>query len=159
MHHPSSSSSSSSSSYYSCYRRLVWHETWPLHLASYLSCSPSLLKRFMYHVSSIQSGHSKFDAALCSVLVPKCSGCKAITAANCTHFKPFVWIKLQFFCSFWPWSQGACWFGVCTHAIEGWSPHKISLDSNGLLMCRAALSYQRGAWAFCANVLMGREPF
>ena len=26
-------------------------------------------------------------------------------------------------------------------------------------MCRAALSYRRGAWAFCANVLMGREPF
>ena len=40
---------------------------------------------------------------------------------------PLVWVKLFFFFgSFCPRSEGACWFGVLTHALEGGSSHKIS---------------------------------
>ena len=59
--------------------------------------------------------------------VLECGGCKVTTAPNCTHFKSLGLGKVAgFFGSFCPRSEGACWFGVLTHALEGGSSHKIS---------------------------------
>ena len=114
----------------------------------------------MFPRSGLASQYPTLHRAVCAFRSPsaqvlKCGGCKVITAPNCTHFQPLGLGKVvEFFGSFCPRSEGACWFGVLTHDLDG-SSHKISpsmftwyLPWFQYLMCRSSLGYPRGAWAW-----------
>ena len=59
----------------------------------------------------------------------KVSGLNVIISPNCTHLKPLGLGKVAFFFgTFDPISEGACWYGSITYALEGGSSHKISPD-------------------------------
>ena len=59
----------------------------------------------------------------------KVSGLNVIISPNCTHLKPLGLGKVAgFFGTFDPISEGACWYGSITYALEGGSSHKISPD-------------------------------
>ena len=97
----------------------------PWTLVSYDFCS-------MFPQSSLVTQYPTLHRAVCAfrslfAQILKCGGCKVITAPNCTHFKPLGLGKVAgFFGSFCPRSEGACWFGVPTRALEGGSSHKFS---------------------------------
>ena len=86
----------------------------------------------MFPQSNLATQYPTLHRAVCAfrclfARVLECGGCKIITAPNRTHFKSLGLGKVAgFFASFCPRSEGACWFGVLTHALEGGSSHKIS---------------------------------